>query len=379
MLTPRPEAPGAHPPAPRFHLDRAGTKPGPAGAGTLVRMEATNRRADPTAAEPDRPLVALEAALQTVLEGQERTIHLSLACLLARGHLLLEDAPGTGKTTLSRAIARAVGLEFRRVQMTADMMPSDITGARYPAAELDRTAPGSSLLEQRFHFVPGPVFGELILADELNRTPPRTQSALLEAMAERSVTIEGETHPLPDPFFVVATQNPAEFAGTFPLPESQLDRFMMRLAPGYPSRDAELRVLRARRGADPLDRLEPVMSREELRIAMDAAADVHVAPPVEGYLLDLVAATRDPEQFELGASPRATLDLDAAARAHAHLDGRSVVLPSDVRDLAPAVLGHRVVPLDMVAPGSSHAAALLEALLDTVPAPRLEDDGSLRA
>lgn len=344
-------------------------------------MEAINRQAQPTDAAPgsEQPLAALEAALRGVLEGQERTIRLALTCLLARGHLLLEDAPGTGKTTLSRAIARATGLEFRRVQMTADMMPSDITGARYPAADLDRPGQSAGRLEPRFHFVPGPVFGELVLADELNRTPPRTQSALLEAMAERSVTIEGETHPLPDPFFVVATQNPAEFAGTFPLPESQLDRFMMRLSPGYPSRDAERRVLRARRGDDPLEHLSAVMGREELREAMELAGRVHVAPPVEEYLLDLVAATRDAEQFELGASPRATLDLDAAARAHAHLDGRSVVIPSDVRDLAPAVLGHRVVPRDMVAPGSAHAIALLEAQLDAVAAPRLEDDGSLRA
>lgn len=342
-------------------------------------MEATNPRAG--AAGPtspaESPLGALEGALRQVLEGQGTTIRRALTCLLARGHLLLEDAPGTGKTTLSRAIARATGLDFRRIQMTADLMPSDVTGARYPV--LERQEGAAAPTEPRFRLVPGPVFGELVLADELNRTPPRTQSALLEAMAERSVTIEGETHALPEPFFVVATQNPGEFSGTFPLPESQLDRFMMRLSPGYPPRAAELRILRARRGGDPLDELEAALDRDALLRAMDAVAEVHVAAPVEDYLLDLVAATRDPEHYLLGASPRATLDLDAASRAYAYLDGRDVVLPDDVRTLAGPVLAHRLVSRDMHGAGAESALELLDALLDQVPAPRLESDGSLRS
>lgn len=340
-------------------------------------MDGTNGR---TLGAAPAPLARLQDALGRVLEGQWGSIHLSLTCLVARGHLLLEDAPGTGKTTLARAIARASGLQFRRVQMTADLMPSDITGAHYPV--LDGAARGAAAdpagpLRAGFRLVRGPIFGEVVLADELNRTPPRTQSALLEAMAEGSVTIEGETHALPDPFFVVATQNPAEFAGTFPLPESQLDRFMMRVAPGYPAREAERRMLRARRGGDPLAELGAVVTREELRAAMDAATAVHVAPAVEDYLLDVVAATRDGEQFVLGASPRAALDLEAAARARALLDGRDFVIPDDVRRLAPSVLAHRLVPRDMVGPGADASLALFEAVLDGVPAPRLAEDGSL--
>lgn len=330
-------------------------------------------------AGPGAPLSALEAALNGVIEGQERIVRLSLTCLLARGHLLLEDAPGTGKTTLSRALAQASGLEFRRVQMTADLMPTDITGARIPTFAGSGGGPASPD-GPALRLVPGPIFSEVVLADELNRTPPRTQSALLEAMAEGSVTIEGETHPLPDPFFVVATQNPMEFAGTYPLPESQLDRFMMRLAPGYPSRDSERRMLQSRRSVDPLEGLTSAIQRPELEQAMAKVLDVAVPAPVEEYLLDLIAATRVRDQFLLGASPRAALDLDRAARAFAWIDGRDFVTPDDVRYLAIPILAHRLVPRDMAASsGAEECEALLGAVLDQVSAPKIGVDGSLSA
>ncbi|MEL6716195.1 MAG: AAA family ATPase, partial [Planctomycetota bacterium] len=261
----------------------------------------------------EQRLGAAQAALRTVLEGQSETVELALACLVTGGHLLLEDAPGTGKTTLARALARVSGLSFSRVQMTADVLPSDVTGAVYP----DGGGAGGSA--GGLVFRPGPLFASVVLADELNRTPPRTQSALLEAMAERAVTVDGTRHALPDPFFVVATQNPLEFAGTYPLPESQLDRFTVRLRPGYPDRSAEERMLRARRGADPSDALDAVLEPGDLAALRARATELPMAEAVEADLLDLVRATRDARQFALGASPRATLDLDRLARALAVL------------------------------------------------------------
>ncbi len=362
-------------------MDAMDRSPGPL-RGHAVGNESGPPAGPPRAETPrgpqaGAPLTDLETALNGVIEGQERIVRLALTCLLARGHLLLEDAPGTGKTTLSRALAQASGLEFRRVQMTADLMPTDITGARIPMLG-GPGAEGFSPGQPSLRLVPGPIFSEVVLADELNRTPPRTQSALLEAMAEGSVTIEGETHPLPSPFFVVATQNPLEFAGTYPLPESQLDRFMMRLAPGYPSRDSERRMLRSRRSEDPLDGLSCAIERAELETAMANVLDVAVPAPVEEYLLDLVAATRQRDQFLLGASPRAALDLDRAARAFASIDGRDFVTPDDVRYLAVPVLAHRLVPREMVSSAAAEECeALLGAVLDQVTAPTIGADGSL--
>lgn len=329
-------------------------------------------------------LAALRGALAGVLRGQDEVLELALACLLARGHLLLEDAPGTGKTTLARALAQATGLQFSRIQMTADLLPSDVTGARYPMAAPggagadgtgDQVAPGG-LAHGEFRFIPGPLFTQVLLADELNRTPPRTQSALLESMAEGRVTVEGEEHPLPDPFFVVATQNPAEFAGTFPLPESQLDRFMMRLAPGYPGRDAERAMLRDRRRIDPLAELSPAISEGDLQAALRAVESVEVAPAVEEYLLDLVQATRRDPAFVVGASPRATLDLDRASRALAHLDGRRHVVPEDIHRLTGPVLAHRLILRDE-SYESGAAEEELARLVAGVDAPQLAPDGSL--
>ena len=317
-------------------------------------------------------LHALRTTLEGVLEGQRETIEGALACLLAGGHLLLEDAPGTGKTTLARALAAAVGLDFRRIQMTADLLPTDITGASMPVFDsADRR-----LQAPEFRFVKGPIFGEVVLADELNRTPPRTQSALLEAMAERSVTIDGESHSLPDPFFVIATQNASDFAGTFPLPESQLDRFMMRLVPGYPSRDAERRMLRERRGQDPLDGVQPAIERPTLRAAIALVDDVVIAEPIEEYLLDIVRATRSSDEFTLGASPRAALDLDRVSRALAALDGRDFVTPTDVKEMAIPVLGHRVMLRD-VSRDLDLADSVLSGIVESIPTPQLAPDGSL--
>ncbi|MEM1451649.1 MAG: MoxR family ATPase [Planctomycetota bacterium] len=322
-------------------------------------------------------LAPLLEGVESALEGQRETIELAVGCLVAGGHLLLEDLPGTGKTTLARALALASGLEFRRVQMTADLLPADVTGARYPVLGPPAATQGDPAgAPPELRFLPGPLFSQVVLADELNRTPPRTQSALLEAMAERHVTVEGERHDLPAPFFVVATQNPIEFAGTFPLPESQLDRFMMRLAPGYPDRDAERRMLRERRERVPIEELSARIDANDLVDAQRAVDDVIVAAPVEDYLLDIVDATRTSSEFALGASPRAALDLDRAARALALLDGREFVVAEDVKRLAVPVLAHRLVLRDATHDGTDqrHELAIL---VDDLDAPRLGPDGAL--
>jgi len=267
-----------------------------------------------------------------VLEGKREVVSLAVVALLARGHLLVEDVPGVGKTTLARALAKSVGVAFRRLQFTSDLMPADVLGG--------------NVLEggTRFVFRPGPVFTNVLLADEINRTTPRTQSALLEAMDERRVSLDGQTHPLDEPFFVVATQNPEEFHGTYPLPESQLDRFLLRLRVGYPPPEVERLVLSRRRGEDPTDALEPVCTRDELLAAQQAVDRVRVDDAVLDYLHALVLTTRRSPLLELGASTRAALALERATRAHALVEGRTFALPDDVRAVASAVLAHRVRP-----------------------------------
>ena len=300
------------------------------------------------------PLAAVIAAAEQVVFGKTTEIRLALACLLARGHLLIEDLPGVGKTTLAHLLARLVGLDYKRVQFTSDLLPADVLGAYV----YERDA-------ARFRFHPGPIFTHLVLADEINRATPRAQSALLEAMEERQVTIENETHPLPDPFFVIATQNPAEQVGTFPLPESQLDRFLMCLSLGYPDRRAERALLAASDRRVALAEMAPVLSRDELLALQARVTTVHVADPLLDYVQDVVDYSRRAPEFGCGLSPRAALALLRAARAWALIDGRGHVLPDDVQAVLPSVAVHRLRPADGSRP--LDAAVLRERLIAAVP------------
>jgi len=273
--------------------------------------------------------------IERVVHGKSEIVRKSVVCLLARGHLLLEDVPGVGKTTLAQALARSVDADFRRIQFTSDLLPGDLTGISVPERVDGHGAP-------RFHFQPGPLFGNFVLADEVNRASPKTQSALLEAMSENTVSVDGVSHPLPDPFFVVATQNPLEHYGTHPLPESQLDRFLMRLSIDYPDREHEIRVLAEDPSVHTLPRLESHLGPEELRGMQSAAQDVKVEESLLAYLLNIVEATRLHEGLALGASTRGALCLRRAAQASALIDGRDYCIPEDLRDLAVDVLAHRV-------------------------------------
>ncbi|MDS4031522.1 MAG: AAA family ATPase [Candidatus Contendobacter sp.] len=278
----------------------------------------------------------LDQAVQqvgTTILGKERAIRLAVSCLLARGHLLIEDLPGMGKTTLAHALARCLGLQYQRIQFTSDLLPADILGA----AVYERQ-------RETFVFHPGPIFAQLILADEINRATPKTQSALLEAMEEGQVTIEGETRKLPEPFFVIATQNPAYQIGTFPLPESQLDRFLMRIELGYPDAQAERLLLEGEDRRDVLARLPVCLTPDQLREAQGRVAGVHAAPPLLDYVQGLLAFSRQSSLFRGGLSPRAGLALLRAARAWALLHRRGHVLPEDVQAVLPAVVGHRLYP-----------------------------------
>jgi MoxR-like ATPase len=274
----------------------------------------------------------IEAAGQIIL-GKETQVRLALACLIARGHLLIEDLPGVGKTTLAHVLGRTLGLHFQRIQFTSDMLPADIIGVS--VYERDSGA---------FKFHPGPIFAQVILADEVNRATPKTQSALLEAMEEHQVTVEGETRKLPEPFFVIATQNPSEHVGTFPLPESQLDRFLMRIELGYPDRDAERALLSGSDRRDMLASLDPCMSPAELVEQQSNAQRVHVAPALLDYVQAIVEHTRRSPDYVAGLSPRAALALVHSARAWALLEGRDKVIPEDVQAVLPGVAAHRLRP-----------------------------------
>jgi len=279
---------------------------------------------------------AIERVIQaasTVILGKETQVRLALACLLARGHLLIEDLPGVGKTTLAHVLAKSLGLHFQRIQFTSDMLPADILGVSIYERES-----GS------FKFHPGPIFAQVILADEVNRTTPKTQSALLEAMEEHQVTAEGETRKLPEPFFVIATQNPSEQVGTFPLPESQLDRFLMRIELGYPDHDAERALLSGADRRDLLAGLEPCMSPGELVEQQEMAQGVHVAPALLDYVQAIVEHTRRSPDYLAGLSPRAALALVHCSRAWALLEGRDKVIPEDVQAIVPGVATHRLRP-----------------------------------
>ncbi len=306
----------------------------------------------------ERLAQAVTAAVEQVIVGKREQVRLVLVALLAEGHVLIDDVPGVAKTLLVRSLAAALGLRFVRVQCTPDLLPADVTG--------------SEVFDQRsatFEFRPGPVFANLVLADEVNRATPRTQSSFLEAMEERQVTVDGVTHALPRPFLVLATQNPVELKGTFPLPEAQLDRFLLRLRMGYPSRDEETAMLGRFRADDPLAALRPVAGADELLAAQAAVREVHVAPPVEGYVVDLARATREADEVALGASPRAALALMRAAQAAAALAGRTYVVPDDVAGLAVAALAHRLLLSRDAAAERRRPEDVVEGLLAEVAAP----------
>lgn len=298
---------------------------------------------------------ALRSRIGTVVVGKPEAVDAAVATFLAGGHLLIEDVPGVGKTTLALSLARCLDLTASRIQFTADLMPTDVTGL----SVYDQAA-------REFRFHPGPVFAGVVIADEINRATPRTQSALLEAMGEGRVSVEGRTLELPDPFMVVATQNPLDMEGTFRLPEAQRDRFMTRLAIGYPEPDAESAMLLARSATDPTDALVPVTTADDAVRARRAVAGLHVAPAVAAYVVALVAATRADPDLVLGASPRAGLHLLAMARAGAAMAGRDYVSPDDVALAAPGVLTHRLVPAGRQASAAEAAAVAARVLADRI-------------
>ena len=302
--------------------------------------------------QPRTELVHVIARAGEVVLGKEPQIRLAIACLLARGHLLIEDLPGVGKTTLAHVLAKVLGLHFQRIQFTADLLPADILGVSIYQTD-----------SKSFVFHPGPIFSQLVLADEINRTTPKTQSALLEAMGERQVTADGVTHKLPEPFFVIATQNPHHLIGTFPLPESQLDRFLMRIEMGYPDRAAERALLKGRDRRELVEALQPVISADQLTVLQQLAARAHVAEPLLDYVQNLLDATRRAGEYTEGLSPRAGLSLLAAARAWAMLHGRDMVLPEDIQAVAPGVISHRLRPT------GGGRTANIKRLLESVPIP----------
>ena len=293
-----------------------------------------------------------------VIVGGSEVIEMALVALLADGHMLIEDVPGIGKTMLAKAIARSVGCTFKRIQFTPDLMPSDITGIHYYNQK-----------SSEFEFRPGPIISNFVLADEINRATPRTQSALLEAMEERQVTIDGKTMPLPAPFLVLATQNPIELEGTFPLPEAQLDRFLMRVSVGYPDEAEEEDILLRFEEKNPLDSLEPVVEAEELVRLRTLVPHIHCEPSVRRYLVAIIRATRKHAALELGASPRASLALFRASRALAAISGRDYVLPDDIKRLAPVVLPHRLILGSQSRLRGRDARGVLDEVLAEVPAP----------
>jgi MoxR-like ATPase len=291
--------------------------------------------------------------IEEVIQGKRRTIELATICLLAKGHALIEDVPGVGKTLLARSLARSIDCSFQRIQFTPDLLPSDVTGV----SVWDRES-------AHFVFRPGPVFANVVLGDEINRASPKTQSALLEAMEERQVTVDAVTRPLGPPFMVVATQNPIEHEGTYPLPEAQLDRFMMRLGMGYPARDKELEMLEAHGQHSTLDDLGPVVDAADVNRMIDIASGVFVADAIRSYLVDLSDATRNEPDLLLGASPRATLYLQRAARTSAATLGRDYVTPDDVKDMLHPVLNHRLI----LQPEAQMRGAGVQSIIDSISA-----------
>ena len=305
-------------------------------------------------------IALLQQTIGRVIKGKEETIQLALITLLAKGHLLIEDVPGVGKTTLAQTLARAFRCSFQRVQFTSDMLPSDVIGISVfnPSRE-------------EFEFKPGPLFANIVLADEINRTTPKTQSALLEAMNESQVTVDNHTHPLPQPFLVIATQNPIEHHGTYPLPESQLDRFLMRIRMGYPARESEKQILR-NNGSAALEEVPPVMDAAEVAAMQEAVTRVRVDESLLDYVLEIVERTRQSEQLSLGISPRGTVMLQRGAQARAFLEGRDYCLPDDFKRLMLPVFAHRIVVSSRYTSTrkkSEQAEAILADIIDTTRVP----------
>ncbi len=303
------------------------------GLGTVPTHEGPRKREEERLGSTHQLLSALSRNLESVIYGKSDCIDVLVAALLAGGSVLIEDVPGVGKTTLAKALARSIDAKYSRIQFTPDLLPADILGSSiYNPVSGD------------FRFDPGPIFCNILLADEINRASPRTQSALLEAMNENQATIEGKRYPLPDPFIVIATENPIEFHGTYPLPEAQLDRFLVRLSIGYPAPAVEIDILKSHAHAEPLEQLEPVLSLEQVRRIQKEVASTHVDDGILRYIVEIVHATRRDGRLQLGISTRGTLMISRAARARAYLRGRDHVVPDDVQWVLPHVLPHRLVP-----------------------------------
>jgi MoxR-like ATPase len=306
-------------------------------------------------------LAQLQRSIGRVIKGKENIIHLALTALVARGHLLIEDVPGVGKTTLAHALARSFHCSFQRIQFTSDMLPSDLIGVSV-----------FSPMRQEFEFKPGPIFANIVLADEINRTTPKTQSALLEAMNESQVTVDNRTHPLPQPFLVLATQNPVEHHGTYPLPESQLDRFLMRIRMGYPARESEKEIIRNHSGRAADVELPAIMEAVDVAAMQEAASQVRVDDSLLDYALEVVERTRQSEQLSLGVSPRGAVMLHRAAQARAFLEGRDYCIPDDFKQLILPVFAHRVVVSSKYVSTqkkSAQAEGILAEILETIRVP----------
>jgi MoxR-like ATPase len=325
---------------------------GTSGVGSAVQVQ-------DAAAMARQKIGALITSIEAAIVGKRDTVKLILVGLLAKGHVLIEDVPGVGKTTLARALAKSIDCQFRRVQFTPDLLPSDIIGV--------------SVFEQnesRFKFHPGPIFTNVVLADEINRTTPRTQAALLEAMNDFSVSVDGLTYALPSPFVVLATQNPIEYSGTYPLPEAQLDRFLLRVGVGYPDRDSERQVLKGQRLGHPIDAIKPVITSAEVLQLQDQVRHVVVEDALSDYILEIAARTREHKSLLLGTSPRGCLMLYRAAQAYALIDGRNFVRPDDIKRLALPVLGHRIIERGRDAGATrKDAESILNEILEAVPVP----------
>ena len=296
--------------------------------------------------------------IEKVIVGKRETVELAVVSLLCQGHLLIEDVPGVGKTMLARSLSRSIGCSFSRIQFTPDMLPSDVTGVSI-----------FNQVSREFEFRSGPIMAQIVLADEINRATPKTQAALLEAMEERQITVDGITHKLPRPFMVLATQNPIEYEGTFPLPEAQLDRFLLRVRLGYPKKSDEILVLDRQQFKHPIEELDKVVSVEEVLIAQDTVKNVYVAPMVKSYLVELTRRTREYPEVYLGASPRGSLTLYRAGQARAAMNGRDFVLPDDIKALADCALGHRVILGPSARLRDLDATQVVDELLSSVPVP----------